>query len=281
MNEEILISVIVPAYNVEPYIARCLDSILNQTHRNLEVLVIDDGSTDHTSLIIDEYAKKDSRIKVTHKKNGGVSSARIEGIQQANGDYVGFVDSDDYIESDMYEFLLSNAIMYNADISHCGYQRVFPKKRIDYYYNTGKVVLQDNMKGLHDLLTGEFIEPGLCNKLFNKKLIKDFEKSELWDSEIKINEDLLANYILFKKSKKSIYEDKCPYYYMMREGSASTSKINEYKLRDPFNVMKKINEDVQDISELRSITRERLIRLMIDISTLSKKSISDNFCTFF
>ena len=97
-----LISVIVPVYNVEEYLDRCIESIVNQTYKNLEILLIDDGSTDNSYNICDKWAKKDNRIKVVHKENGGVSSARNVGLDVATGDYIGFVDSDDYISIDMY-----------------------------------------------------------------------------------------------------------------------------------------------------------------------------------
>ena len=135
--DEKLVSVIIPAYNIEDYIGRCLDSIISQTYKNLEIIVVDDGSRDYTGEILDNYAKKDRRIKVIHKENGGVSSARNKGIEAAEGDYIGFIDGDDLIEPEMYKTLVDLLEEENADIAHCGYQMVFPD-RIDYYHNTGK-----------------------------------------------------------------------------------------------------------------------------------------------
>ena len=135
--DEKLVSVIIPAYNIEDYIGRCLDSIISQTYKNLEIIVVDDGSRDYTGEILDNYAKKDRRIKVIHKENGGVSSARNKGIEAAEGDYIGFIDGDDLIEPGMYKTLVDLLEEENADIAHCGYQMVFPD-RVDYYYNTGK-----------------------------------------------------------------------------------------------------------------------------------------------
>ena len=105
---EKLISVIVPVYNVEEYVEKCVLSIINQTYKNLEIILVDDGSTDNSGKICDEIAIKDNRIKVIHKKNGGLSDARNVGIDIAKGDYLGFVDSDDYIDPDMYSILLNN-----------------------------------------------------------------------------------------------------------------------------------------------------------------------------
>ena len=153
MND--LISVVVPAYNIEKYIERCIKSILSQTYSNLEIIIVDDGSTDNTASIIDQYALKDTRIIPIHKKNGGVSSARTEGINRASGDWIGFVDGDDVIEENMYEVLINNAKKYDADISHCGYQMIFPDGHIDYYYNTKCIEVQDNTKALEELLSEE------------------------------------------------------------------------------------------------------------------------------
>ena len=146
-----LLSIIIPAYNIESYIGRCLDSLLNQTYEDLEIIVVDDGSTDNTLSIIKEYCNKDDRITVIHKENEGVSVARLTGMKKAKGEYVGFVDGDDIVEQDMFEFLMNNAKKYNADISHCGYVMDFPDGHSDYYYNTGKIIVQNNQRGLKDL----------------------------------------------------------------------------------------------------------------------------------
>ena len=111
-----LISVIVPIYNVEEYLNECVDSILNQTYKNLEIILVDDGSTDKSGIICDDYAKIDSRIKVIHKKNGGLSDARNVGIDRALGEFIIFIDSDDYIDHSMCEILLAYASKYDVDI---------------------------------------------------------------------------------------------------------------------------------------------------------------------
>lgn len=119
-----LISVIVPVYNLENYIERCLKSIQNQTYSNIEIIVVDDGSIDDSWNVINRIAKEDNRIIPVHKENGGVSSARMLGLDNANGEWIGFVDGDDEIEEDMYEVLINNAFECNADISHCGYKMI-------------------------------------------------------------------------------------------------------------------------------------------------------------
>ncbi len=265
-----LISIVIPAYNLETLLAKTLDSVLVQTYANLEVIVVNDGSKDATGAVIDSYAAKDSRIKPIHKENGGVTSARLRGIAEATGDWIGFVDGDDYIEPDMYQRLLDNALQYDADISHCGYQMVFPN-RVDYYYNTGKLIQQDNLTGMQDLIAGEFIEPGLCNKLYRRTLFAGL--SERMDSRIKVNEDLLMNYWLFKQAKRSVYEDFCPYLYIVRAGSAANSGVKEHMLRNPLQVTNILLADVP--ADLEPVVYRKLIRLLITGASMNVRSLPD------
>ena len=256
MND--LISIIIPAYNIESHLPATLDSVLAQTHRNIEVIAVNDGSKDSTGAVIDRYAAQDARVKAIHKENGGVTSARLRGVAEAKGDWIGFVDGDDFVEPDMYERLLENARNHDSDISHCGYQMVFPS-RVDYYYNTGRLLEQDHEAGLRDLIEGRFVEPGLVIKLYRRKLFDGLE--EKMDPTIKINEDVLMNYWLFKASRRSVYEDVCPYHYVLRPGSAATSRLNENKLRDPLRVTKAIYADAEET--LRSVVLARMARQLI------------------
>ena len=162
MTETVKISVIIPAYNVEPWIEACLESVCNQTYRDLEIIVIDDGSTDKTGAIIDSYANKDRRIVVTHQENSGLVAVRELGIKIASGQYIGFVDGDDTVEPDMYERLLTNAISYQADISHCGMLFCTADGQENPHYGTGTIRVQNNYQGQKELLEGVQIEPSLC-----------------------------------------------------------------------------------------------------------------------
>lgn len=258
---EPLISVIVPAYNIENYIERSIRSIMNQTYQNLEIIIVDDGSKDSTGMIIDRLAKEDSRIIPIHKTNDGVSAARNTALDIARGDYIGFVDGDDYIEKNMYERLLSNAIKYKADISHCGYQMVFPN-RVDYYYDTKEIRIQDKAQGVFDLIKADRVEPGLCNKLYKKKIIGNNRLNK----EIRNNEDLLFNYNIFKKSYKSVFEDIAMYHYMIRSNSASTSDINIHKMEDPLKVIKIMME--QEDGEVYLLLEKRYVYLLEKISSM-------------
>ena len=259
------ISVIVPAYNIASDLPRCLDSLIAQTYRNLEIIVVNDGSKDNTADVINAYAAQDGRIKAIHKENGGVTSARLRGVAEATGEWIGFVDGDDDIAPDMYAKLMENATAYGVDISHCGYQMVFPGGKIDYYYNTGRIVHQDNTKGLWDLIEGGFVEPALWNKLYRRKL---FAGLSAWmDASIRINEDLLMNFYLFRQAKKSVFEDICPYRYILRSGSAATSKLNEHKLRDPMKVTRILLKEASEA--VMSAVYRKWVRILIGGATMS------------
>lgn len=260
MNQ-ITISVIVPAYNIAPYLPRCLESLIAQTCRQLEIIVVDDGSTDETGTIIDTWAAKDSRIKAIHKENGGVSSARLTGIATAKGEWIGFVDGDDYAEPEMFAHLLKNALGHDVDISHCGYQMVFPDGHVDMYYNTGRKELFKHNAGLEALIRGDYVEPGLWNKLYRRQL---FDGLTDWlDQSIRLNEDLLMNYYLFSRAENSYYEDLPLYHYLLRRGSATTSKPQRFKITDPVRVMESILTETVDNPALYSAAAERYLRVLI------------------
>lgn len=261
-KNNIKISLIVPCYNIRKYLPRCIESILAQTYKNLEIILISDGSTDGTDEVIREYAKKDSRIIPIFKQNSGVSDTRNRGLDIATGDYIGFVDGDDYIEPEMYETLLKNAIENNADISHCGYQMVFPS-RVDYYYNTGKKVIQDNKKGIRDIIVGDYVEPSPCIKIYRKNIVNNLRMP----INIKINEDVLFNFYAFVNSKKSVYEDLPFYHYILRKGSAATSKINQNKLFDPVRVRKEIFEySLKNLdNEIQSVAYSSYLNSIINL----------------
>ena len=240
METRELISIIVPAYNAENYIEKCLNSILSQTYSSIEVIVVNDGSTDRTKEIVEQYTLKDSRVILISTENQGVSLARKEGIHRAKGKYIGFVDSDDCMDSDMYEVLVNNMTKYEADIAHCGYKMYFEDGRTHYFYNTNQIKIQDCETGLIDLLEGKIIEPGLWNKLYKKKLLDKMLLENKMNFKIRQTEDLLMNYILFSYAEKSVFVDVCKYHYMIRSGSATRSGLNINMIEDPIKVKKLI-----------------------------------------
>lgn len=263
-----LISVIVPAYNVENFLGRMLDSLLAQTYQNLEIIIVDDGSTDSTASVISRYIGMDNRIKAIQKENGGVSSARIKGIQESTGAWITFADGDDSVEPWMYEKLLNNAKQHGADISHCGYQMILPSGKIRLYHGTEKTVLQDNHTGVTDLLEGHFVEPGLWNKLYARSVIEKFLSSVDFDISIRNTEDLLMNYYLFREARQSVFEDVCPYHYIVRRNSAANASVNEHQLQDPLKVKKILFQETINDPEHHALVANQLVRQLVVLSTL-------------
>lgn len=189
---ETLLSVIVPVYQSEKYLDRCLESILGQTYKNLEIILIDDGATDRSPAICDVYGALDSRVRVIHKENGGVSSARNAGFQIMTGDYLLLVDSDDYIRQDMAEDLLSAALQGNADMAVCGFEFVYEDGRPSDVRQTGTRFCGTRAEFVEERLL-EFYDKLMMNtqnnKLYSVPLIR--RNQICYDENLSINEDLL------------------------------------------------------------------------------------------
>ena len=168
------VSVIVPVYNVEKYLKQCLDSIVDQTLEDLEIVLVDDGSVDSSGTICDEYAKKDSRIEVIHKANGGLSDARNVGISKAKGRYIGFVDSDDYIKEDMYEILLNLIKKYDADVSICNLYDVIDGNECIRNKENG-IREYSRLDILKEVLLDKNIQSYAWNKLYEKELFDEIK----------------------------------------------------------------------------------------------------------
>lgn len=215
------ISVIVPIYKVEEYLHRCVDSIINQIYTNLEIILVDDGSPDNCPAICDEYAEKDSRIRVIHKKNGGLSDARNAGLEIATGEYIGFVDSDDWIHKDMYNVLYNTIKKNNADIVECGILSTYEyidDKKIDNI----QMQIYSKSDSIGALITQE-IRQTVWNKLYKKTVIN----SILFDVG-KLHEDEFWTYKILDRSNKLIKIDKKMYYYFQRENSIMS---NSYSIK--------------------------------------------------
>lgn len=229
---EDLISIIVPVYNVEKYLNNCIKSIIGQTYKNIEIILVDDGSTDNSSKICDDYAKKDKRIKVIHQKNSGLSEARNIGIKNASGTYIGFVDSDDYIAKDMFEYLFKLVKTNHADISICNYSMVTEYTNEDKSKNIEKekIKILDSKDALKELLSEKRIQNYAWNKLYKKSLFENLS----YPAKMKM-EDLGTTYKLFLKAKKIILSNQKKYFYLQRPESIlnnpdSTLHINNLTL---------------------------------------------------
>ena len=231
-----LISVVVPVYKVEKYLERCVNSILNQSYKNLEIILIDDGSPDMCGQICEELAKLDNRIKVYHKENGGISDARNYGIEKANGEYIGFVDSDDYIHEYMYEKLYGAIKKTGTLISECGLTRIYKNKERP-HYNGEEYFLVINRQGyLKEFLENKRVYGSLWCKLIHKDIAKKI-KFPIG----KIYEDAYYNLELIKNVDSYTLISGNYYYYYMREGSITTKPFSS-KDMDYIEVMDQVRD---------------------------------------
>lgn len=226
---EDLISVIVPIYKVENYLPKCVESIRNQTYHNLEIILVDDGSPDHCGELCDKYASEDKRIKVIHKKNGGLSDARNAGIDIAKGAYIGFVDGDDYVHPQMYEFLHKGIKDKNAQISICKYQNVKEDEFVSLHCkNNVKWITLANDQEKFEYSLGEFTT--VCftvawNKLYKAELFK-----EIRYPYGKIHEDEFTTYKTIELADRIVYTEEALYYYVQRQGSIMDNGFDKRSL---------------------------------------------------
>ena len=254
------ISVIVPVYNCAPYVERCIRSIMAQTYTNLEIICVNDGSIDDSGNILDKLSYEDTRIRIVHQENAGVSAARNTGINIATGDLVTFVDSDDAIETNMYETLLPYFADKNVDIVHCGYKRMYLDGSSKEVNGTGKQVHQTRYEAAEHLLSGKLFVGSLCNKLFRSHLLAGVR----FDTTLAINEDVLANAVLFSKSNESVFLDVGKYLVYERIGSASSVTKELKKLSDSVLAAEKMLQ-VYQASPAEQAAEERLLNIQISL----------------
>lgn len=210
---EELISIIVPVYNVEEYLEKCVESIINQTYKNIEIILVDDGATDNSGKICDELGKKDDRIIVIHKANGGLSDARNAGLKIAKGEYIGFVDSDDYIAEDMFETLYNLNKKYNSEISIVSYYEIY-KGRVIGVRDSKNLEELTKLEAIRELLIDTNIQSYAWNKLFKKELFDGLEFPTN-----KNFEDIATTLLLFEKANKVVLLEDPKYYYVRRDNS--------------------------------------------------------------
>ncbi len=224
------LSIIIPIYNVEPYLRRCLDSVVSQTCRDMEIILVDDGSPDNCGAICDKYAAKDKRIVVIHKENGGVSSARNAGLKRAAGDWIGWVDPDDWVEPDMYQYLLENARKFGADIAVCGHHKVYEDSRK--FSGWGEVRVLDNEQAMRELLENDVLQSYCCDKLWRR---------ELWEGITfplgRTFEDMYMVPLVFQRAGKTVLLPEAKYFYRQHQESivanvSLPNRLNHYAAAD-------------------------------------------------
>lgn len=233
VNKSDLISVIVPVYNMEQYLERCINSIKKQSYSNLEIILVDDGSTDHSADMCDTYAQEDQRIKVIHKVNGGLSDARNAGLAIATGAYIGYVDSDDWIEPQMYQKMYEACIENEAQVAVCRYAKVYSDEIIRGGNHKTTVFKRDSILKVYLSDNSDYV---IYNSVWSKLFAREVIAGEIFPVG-KNSEDIMYTTRTFCKVTKAVYVDECLYNYVLdREGSIMNVNRTERMFQDeiPF-----------------------------------------------
>lgn len=274
-----LISIIVPIYNIAEYASECIQSLINQTYKNIEIILVDDGSTDHSPAICDEFAEQDERIKVIHKRNGGLSDARNAGLDVATGEYIGFVDGDDWVDEDMYETLYHLIYEHQADISICTHYTELPN-RTKVKYKSKKTKIFSSQKAIATLIEDKIIQNYIWEKLFKRELFTELRFPVGWSFE-----DIALCYKIFHKARKIVLLQTPKYHYRTRPGSITNSTRNPLK---EFQYLQALYEQFQFAAENNIKVRKpkKLVQktfhfinhiIILPPSSLKKKYINDAF----
>lgn len=264
------ISIIVPVYKTEKYLDRCIESIVNQTYKNIEIILVDDGSPDNCPKMCDDWANRDDRIKVVHKENGGLSDARNKGLESATGDYIGFVDSDDVISEKMYETLLVLIEKNDCEISKCDFYRFNEGDNPKYTIKEKSNIINSDEMLKNVLLDkmGNYV----CNKLFKKELFDDisFENNVAY-------EDMFIFYKLVLKSNKIAVTNSELYGYMQRKDSIT----NGCSVKNVKDYMNAINTRYNDLADNKELKKYLELSKIIGIYIYHIKAVSTKDKEFF
>ncbi len=220
INNGIIISVIVPVFNVEQYLSDCINSIIDQTYSDFELILVDDGSTDLSGTICDEYTKKDKRIKCFHKTNGGLSDARNFGMSKAKGEYYTFIDSDDFIGKNYLSLLIDMVAKYNVKMSVIRFGEFYSEE--DFVENVGDSYLVDRTTAFEYMLTRQFFGLSACGKIYHRSLFEDIKYPKGY-----LYEDLFTTPYVLYKCDKIAYSDSVQYFYRKRENSITHRKMSK------------------------------------------------------
>ena len=257
MNSAPLISIIVPAYNVEKYIKACLDSLINQTYSNFEIIVINDGSTDQTEKMLNEY-ESNPKIQIFSQKNGGLSAARNQGLKLANGELVCFIDSDDSVKSDYLEKLVAPFFEDSGvDITVCGYQEKFEKSVINHVLKSQKITGAQATKDL--LIRQQDFDVLAWNKLYRKSLFTDYN---IEYPVGQIHEDNLTTYKLFSHAQKVVYISDILYIYQRTHSEITKNRYSEEK------TLKRLQVKEQMAIEAGQYLQDSKLKLAADVALL-------------
>jgi glycosyltransferase involved in cell wall biosynthesis len=270
------LSIIVPVFNIEKYLSKCIESILSQEFSDFELIIVNDGSTDSSGLIATNFAKIDMRVKVINQVNGGLANARNTGINVSKGEFISFIDGDDYVHPEMYQIMISEILDKNADISVCGRFDVNGDK-ISERFNQNKVTVWDSSLAIRNLLLNNLIDSSVCDKIFKRYLFQ-----EIRFPDGKINEDMFIIIKLIHKSLRIVHTGRSLYYYYHRNGSITMSPFtskNMNALEAVDNTIKylKSNEENFD-AEIKYYKVTNLIYLLSRIvNTVNLKEYLEEY----
>lgn len=253
-----LISVIVPVYKVEPYLRRCLDSIVNQSYANLQILLVDDGSPDSCGAICDEYADRDSRIQVIHKQNGGLSSARNAALERSIGDWIAYVDSDDWIEQDMFAYLLQNAEEAGADVAVCGHYEDYRNRSLKVGVDCPLTL--DATAGIEQLLLDREIHNYVWDKLWKRELMEGIRFPEGRNFE-----DISTSYRAFEKAGRILCLPEAKYHYIQRSDSIVGNISLKSKLDYYYAVSERRERLLKDYPQFRQLLDNSCMKAVVSI----------------
>lgn len=260
MTNTPLITIIVPVYNAKKYLRDCIESILSQTYQNLEIILVDDGSTDGSEKFVDDYAKSDKRIKAIHQKNMGLSGARNTGLKHATGKYVTFVDSDDRIDPNMVEGLLNALVDTHADIAICSFKEIYPNGKTKGFNKNYPKQVFTTESALANMLQENGFMVSATMKLFPTSYFKDI----IFPIN-KLHEDVGTTYKLIMKAKTIVFIPDEYYFYIHHDDSIINQSFDDHK----FDLIKLTDQMCDDINQhypdLQGVTNERRIRARFSI----------------
>ena len=272
-KDRALVSVVVPVYNIADYVERCVQSIISQTYTNLEILLIDDGSTDGSEMICDELSCRDNRIKVIHQQNQGIATTRNIGVEKSKGDYIAFIDGDDFIDKDMIELLYSEIRKSNADIAYCNYRVISPQSsEIREEGNSSILTFTGRDALLNLLLHKPYFDMFIWDGLYSKNVIVPFIKGILYEDQVFSVESML-------KSEKIIVCTAKKYNYVFRPSGLTHSSAIGRKIRDcglATDYMKEAIIKTND-SQIISAFYNRCLRNYVNLLSLSTSASPEDF----
>lgn len=261
------ISVVMPVYNVEKYLGKCIESVLNQSYKNLQVIIVEDNSTDNSREVCIEYSKKDDRILLITQEKFGVSRARNVALENATGEYIAFVDSDDWLEENAFEKMLNNILENDVDVCFCGYYKEFSDKRIS--VSPLKVGVCNLYTAYEQTIVRGSYQSMLWNKLFKKELIFDDGKKILFDESLTNGEDGLWTQMVLANAKRVFLDSSELYHYRVRDDGANFNKklnmnrMSELKAYESVNnVLDKFNIDLVKKNTARMYDKAHELRVI-------------------